>query len=49
MIKSGAKIIDAGGESTRPGSKTIPIKNEWNRVSFVLKNLKKNIDLLVYH
>ena len=23
MIKSGAKIIDVGGESTRPGSKTI--------------------------
>ena len=23
MIKSGAKIIDVGGESTRPGSKNV--------------------------
>ena len=23
MIKDGAKIIDVGGESTRPGSKTV--------------------------
>ena len=27
MIKSGAGIIDIGGESTRPGSKTIKSKN----------------------
>ena len=27
MIKSGAKIIDVGGESTRPGSKTIDPKD----------------------
>ena len=26
MIKSGAQIIDIGGESTRPGSKTIQSK-----------------------
>ena len=26
MIKSGADIIDVGGESTRPGSKTIESK-----------------------
>ena len=26
MIKSGAEIIDIGGESTRPGSKTINVK-----------------------
>ena len=31
MIKAGAKIIDVGGESTRPGSKTIKkIKNNKN-------------------
>ena len=27
MIKSGANIIDVGGESTRPGSKTVLRKN----------------------
>ena len=42
MIKSGAKIIDVGGESTRPGSKTVPVKKEWKRLEYVLKNFKKN-------
>ena len=32
MIKDGADIIDVGGESTRPGSKTIKDKDEWNRI-----------------
>jgi dihydropteroate synthase len=41
MIKAGAKIIDVGGESTRPGSKTISTKTEWKRVEHVLKNFKK--------
>ena len=42
MIKSGATIIDIGGESTRPGSKTVNSKDEWNRIQYVLKNFKKN-------
>ena len=41
MIKAGAKIIDVGGESTRPGSKTIPAKTEWKRIEHVLRNFKK--------
>ncbi len=41
MIKSGAKIIDVGGESTRPGSKTIDPNIEWNRVRHVIVNFKK--------
>ena len=41
MIKSGASIIDIGGESTRPGSLTIPHKKEWQRISGVVKNFKK--------
>ena len=41
MIKSGANIIDVGGESTRPGSKNIPIKTEWKRIEHVIKNFKK--------
>ena len=35
MINYGAKIIDIGGESTRPGSKTILPKIEWSRFSRV--------------
>ena len=41
MIKAGAKIIDVGGESTRPGSKTVAIKMEWKRIKNILKNFKK--------
>ena len=41
MIKSGAQIIDIGGESTRPGSKTINPKQEWKRISGVVKSFKK--------
>ena len=36
MVMAGAKIIDIGGESTRPGSKTISTKLEWKRVKDVL-------------
>ena len=41
MIKSGAEIIDVGGESTRPGSKTIEPEEEWKRIKFVVRNFKK--------
>ena len=41
MIQSGANIIDLGGESTRPGSKTIDPKTEWRRLEKVLKIFKK--------
>jgi dihydropteroate synthase len=41
MIQKGADIIDVGGESTRPGSKTIDPKVEWKRLKFVVKNFKK--------
>ncbi len=41
MIRSGAKIIDVGGESTRPGSKEINSKLELRRIEYILKNFKK--------
>ena len=41
LIESGADIIDIGGESTRPGSKTIHPKIEWKRIEFMVKNFKK--------
>ena len=41
MIESGAKIIDVGGESTRPGSKTIDPSIEWKRVKYIVENFKK--------
>jgi dihydropteroate synthase len=42
MKNSGADIIDIGGESTRPGSKIIPSKVEWERVKDIMKKFKKN-------
>jgi dihydropteroate synthase len=37
MITDGAKILDVGGESTRPGADRVPIAEEINRVVPVIK------------
>ena len=37
MVKSGAKIIDIGGESTRPGSIDTSLQNELKRIERVFK------------
>ena len=42
MISSGATIIDIGGESTRPGSKVVNEKEEWNRIKNIIIKIKKN-------
>ena len=42
LIKSGADIIDIGGESTRPGSKVIDLKHELKRVKKVIAEFKKS-------
>ena len=50
MINSGANIIDVGGESTRPGAKTVHPKIEWKRVKNILKQFNsmfKNICLSI--
>ncbi len=43
MLKAGAKLIDVGGESTRPGSKAVDVKLEWSRINKVLKLICKKI------
>ena len=40
LIYDGAKIIDIGGESTRPGSKEILQTEEWSRVNKIMGYLK---------
>ena len=45
LYKLGADIIDIGGESTRPGSKSINSKQEWNRLKDILKYINKKIIL----
>ena len=42
LIIDGADILDIGGESTRPGSSKISIKEELNRVIPVIKEIRKN-------
>ena len=41
LIKKGCKILDIGGESTRPGSKDVEEKIEWNRISETIKKIRK--------
>ena len=41
LMRSGANLIDIGGESTRPGSKTVSSKIEWNRIKDILKKIDK--------
>ena len=41
LIKKGFKILDIGGESTRPGAKNISKITEWKRINKTLKKVKK--------
>ena len=45
LLKSGANLIDIGGESTRPGSKAISEKKEWKRIEKVIRKISKKIPL----
>ena len=45
MFKSGANIIDVGGESTRPGSNTVNKKLEWNRIKGIIRSMSKKIPI----
>jgi dihydropteroate synthase len=43
MAEAGAEIIDIGGESTRPGSRPVPVEEEKARVLPVLRELRREI------
>ena len=45
MIAGGAKIIDVGGESTRPGYTFVEAEEEINRVVPVISALKERFDV----
>ena len=47
MIKDGAKIIDVGGESARPGYTLISDEEGIGRVVPVIEAIKKNFDIAV--
>ena len=41
LLSNGAKIIDIGGESTRPGANDVSSTKEWDRIKISFKNVKK--------
>jgi dihydropteroate synthase len=43
LVKDGADIIDIGGESSRPGARPVPLKEELRRTVPVIKSLAKKI------
>jgi len=45
LFDQGSNLIDIGGESTRPGSKSINDKTEWNRIKKILKLLSKKVPI----
>jgi len=45
LFKFGADIIDVGGESTRPGSRSISEKKEWDRIEKTIREVGKIIPL----
>ena len=45
MIKEGADVIDVGGESTRPGYTKISDYEEIQRITPVIKEIKKRFDI----
>jgi len=45
LFNFGADIIDVGGESTRPGSKSVSEKEEWNRIEKIIRAIDKKIPL----
>lgn len=47
MLNQGAKIIDVGGESTRPGATFVSAEEEIARVVPIIKAIKEKFDCLV--
>ena len=45
LYNQGADLIDVGGESTRPGSKSINEKTEWFRVNKILRLIVKKLPI----
>ena len=47
MVADGARIIDVGGESTRPGSERPPVEEELRRVVPVVRAIAAELDVLI--
>ena len=47
MEEEGADIIDVGGESTRPGAKTVELQIECDRILPVIEGIRTKSDILI--
>lgn len=47
MVADGAKIIDIGGESTRPGASTVSLDEELARVIPIIKRIATQLDVVI--
>lgn len=47
MLNEGAVIIDIGGESTRPGAKSITVDEELERVIPIVEAIAKHLDVII--
>lgn len=47
MVAAGARIVDVGGESTRPGSNPVPVEEELRRVVPVISAIRRHLDCIV--
>jgi len=45
LYKNGAYVVDVGGESTRPGSKSVQEKREWYRIKNILNLIVKKMPI----
>ncbi len=45
LYRKGADLIDVGGESTRPGSKSVNEKAEWSRINNILRLIVKKLPI----
>ena len=47
MVSNGAEILDIGGESTRPGAKSISNEEEMDRVAPVVESIASRLDVVI--
>ncbi len=47
MVMDGASFIDVGGESTRPGAKSVSVQEELDRVCPVVEAISRELDVVI--
>lgn len=47
MCSDGAKIIDVGGESTRPGAASVSVSEELDRVIPIIEKIHQELDVII--